>query len=100
MSTTVTTYLARDLIDLGSFSGDLIGLDLFPGRAPVLIVDWPGGSAEIGCAPALAAVLLSARNSVRLDRLEEAADTLPGLSWADDPDTLRTVPELVAAALA
>jgi hypothetical protein len=30
MSTTVTTYLARDLIDLGSLSGDLIGLALFP----------------------------------------------------------------------
>jgi hypothetical protein len=65
MSTTVTTYLARYLIDLGSLLGDLIGLALFPGRAPVLIVDWPGGSAEIGCPPALAAVLLSARNSVR-----------------------------------
>ena len=41
--TTVTTYFARDLIDLGSLHDGQIGLSWWPGKAPVQVVDTPRG---------------------------------------------------------
>ena len=108
MSTmTAQTYFARDLIELGEIHDGLVGLSIIDGRAPVLLIDWPGDSVEFHIGPALAAVLISAGNRAQRLALEDRMDTLPGLSgpWPDvsepAPDLSGpTVPELVAAALA